>query len=199
VEVTLQDDGCGTLVPQVRYIDEQDAEGIVFTNVATHSLTVTKTVGGELGDKTKKFDFQIRLFTVSDADGHSEEIPYTDDIKVPDGVDWTPGATAGTYTFRLADGESLTLMDLPYGVTYAITETQLPGYSTTAAVNDGEAETTNAVTQILDGDHVVSYVNTYDGTVETGLSPMGTGLYAVLALLIAVGAFIVLGHRKRRA
>ena len=83
---------------------------------ATGSLTVSKTVAGNAGDKDKAFHFTVTLSdqTISGTYGDME---FTD----------------GAATFALKHGESKTAAGLPEGVTYEVTEREADqdGYVTT--------------------------------------------------------------------
>ena len=81
------------------------------------SLTVSKTVTGEGGDKTKDWTFTVTLSNTS-ISGTYGGMTFTD----------------GIATFTLKDGESLTAAGLPAGVTYTVEESEAneDGYTTNA-------------------------------------------------------------------
>lgn len=92
---------------------------------ATGSLTVSKTVAGNAGDKDKAFHFTVTLSdqTISGTYGDME---FTD----------------GAATFALKHGESKTAAGLPAGVTYEVTETEADqdGYATAKTGDTGTIE-----------------------------------------------------------
>ena len=92
---------------------------------ATGSLTVSKTVAGNAGDKEKAFHFTVTLSdqTISGTYGDME---FTD----------------GVATFTLKHGESKTAAGLPAGVTYEVTETEADqdGYATAKTGDTGTIE-----------------------------------------------------------
>ena len=85
------------------------------------SLTIKKTVTGDLADKDKYFNFTITF----DAEG---SYSYT-------------GSKSGTIksgdTVQLKHGESITISGLPAGTTYAVTESGNEGYSVYASGDNG--------------------------------------------------------------
>lgn len=80
----------------------------------TGSLTVSKTVTGEDGDKEKQFTFTVTL-----TDGN---VPVSGTF---DGVRFTNGTAA----FTLTDGQSKTFTGIPTGITYTVKETDNEGYT----------------------------------------------------------------------
>ena len=93
------------------------------------TLTVKKTVTGNLGDKNKEFDFTVTF-------------------AAPEGKDWTPAITLPTgagmvednpmsYTFKLKHDGTASFGNLPAGVTYTVTEAEVQGYTTTSAGDKG--------------------------------------------------------------
>ena len=120
-------------------------DGIVFTNtVKTGSLTITKTVTGDDGDKDKAFNFTVN-FTAPHEQGEQEEQAkpltgkYTVKNSASDGTDGTIELTNGTYTFTLAHGQSITISGLPVGTTYSVTESEAnqDGYVTSSTGETG--------------------------------------------------------------
>ncbi len=100
----------------------------IFTNAKTPfpqtgfgSLTVRKTVTGLEGDRTKSFDFSVRLTEGSGTFTH-------------DGVSYTLPCTVN---FSLRDGEQETIENLPAGAAYVVTESGNEGYDVTKTGDTG--------------------------------------------------------------
>ena len=94
------------------------------------NLTVSKNVTGDLGDKTKYFTFKVEF----NVDG---TFNYT-------------GSKTGTITsggtVQLKHGESITIVDIPAGTSYTVTESGNSGYSVyasgdTGIISDGKTST----------------------------------------------------------
>lgn len=121
-----------------------DTEYVVFENVKKGSLSVSKTVTGETGDKAKDFSFTITL---------------TDEIDEP--ISGTIGGTVfdenGQCFFTLKDGEEKTFTGLPAGTRYEVTESDNLGYAVT--VNNTSATTANGV--IVSGEAAVAAFNNH--------------------------------------
>ena len=159
-----------------------------FTNTySAGALNVSKKVEGNMGNTDKYFKFTVTLkapegktvaSTISVNETSYESNPAAIAIDTPT-------------DFYLKDGETLSFTNVPYGVTYTVTETN-GDYSTTVNGNEGveatgtiERETTSA-----------AYVNTKTGEVDTGVVLNNMPYILVLAVLAAgVAVFII---RKRR-
>lgn len=95
----------------------------------TGSLTVTKTVTGNMGDKSKEFTFTV---TLSDSTVNGEY----GDMKFVSGV----------AEFTLKHGESKTAEGLPAGITYKVTETGNEGYDVSCKNAEGSIPDEGVVT-----------------------------------------------------
>lgn len=107
-----------------------------FPSGAAGSLTISKAIAGNAADPTKEFTFTLRL---TGADG---TYPY-----IGSGV---PGGTIQNGgTFQLAGGQSVTILGLPAGAGYQVTEADYSadGYSVSSSGTAGTITadiTTNA-------------------------------------------------------
>ena len=133
---TTSEGAAGTIVK------EQTAKA-EFTNtkyIPRGSLTVSKTVAGDGGDKAKDFHFTVTLSdkTIS---GKFGDMEFTD----------------GVATFTLQHGESKTAENLPANVVYTVTEIEAnsEGYTTMSTDAGG--------TITADGTAVAAFVNTKNG------------------------------------
>lgn len=147
------------------------------------NLQVTKTVTGNLGDKDKYFEFKV---TLTGEDGKN----YADSYVVSGGA--STNATSivlGTETtFQLKHGETLTIANLPYGVSYKVEETAVTGYTTTKTGDEGSIS--NAV-------QTAAFTNDKQQGIDMGVTL--ESLPYVLALVIVAGGAVVMFARKRRA
>lgn len=146
-------------------------------------LDVSKTVTGNLGDKNKYFEFKV---TLTGEEGKT----YRDSYAVTGGSNTENPSTikiGEETTFLLKHGETIHIENLPYGVTYTVTETAADGYTTKKAGDDG---TINAAEQ------TAAFTNTKNGSIDTGVVLNNMPYILVLAVLAAgVAVFII---RKRR-
>lgn len=172
----------GALVPSYYlYKDEnKDTKEDTFTNAySAGTLTVKKTVTGNLGDKKKEFDFTVTF-------------------AAPEGKNWTPaiGASEGatmvednpmSYTFKLKHDAMATFGNLPAGVTYTVTETPVDGYTT----NNIEQKGT-----IVAGLNEVTFINEKSGTIDTGVTTENLPYVLLIGFVVLAGAALLI---KRKA
>ena len=146
------------------------------------ALQITKTVDGNLGDKTKYFEFTVKLT------GMGESV-YADSYNVT-GSSYTGNPTTiaiGTETtFKLKDGDTIKIANLPAGVKYEVTETEAEGYTTTKTADTGTIEGSVAT---------AAFTNTKNGEVDTGIRL--DSLPYLMMLAIAGAGLVVLVARKR--
>jgi hypothetical protein len=139
-------------------------------------LTITKTVTGSLGDKTKEFVFTL---TVEDAE-------------ISDEYSWTVNGVEQALplhnhsTFTLKHGDVVKIM-LPVNKDITITENNL-NYSTSMKLDDTDATAGNTKTFRLSDDATLAVTNDLDTTVPTCVfhvtDVMTVVMIAVFCLLI---------------
>ena len=146
-------------------------------------LDVKKTVTGNLGDKNKYFEFKVTLT------GEAGKT-YRDSYAVTGGSNTENPSTIkiGEETrFLLKHDETIHIENLPYNVTYTVTETAAEGYTTKKTGDTGE---------INAADQTAAFTNNKAGSVDTGVVLNNMPYILVLAVLAAgVAVFII---RKRR-
>lgn len=163
-------------------IPEGTAEvNVVNMHKEMYSISVTKTVRGNQGDKTKEFDFVLKLTAC-------------DGIELPAAVEYKKGKesgkidlTNGEAAFKLAHGEKITFKDLPAGIGYEVTES--------GAENDGYTVSSENASGVVKADVDVSFINTKNVGIPT--SSMTNTIVMLLIACIAICG-VVYGVRKRR-
>lgn len=204
------------LFTQVFYIGQTSGNGMfpavkdgdLMIGYNVGDLKITKTVAGNMGDKTKYFPFTVQLTGETDK-------TYAGSYAVGGGsyASNPPTIAVGTTaTFYLKHGETLTIADLPAGISYEIVETaaNTEGYITAVTNSDGdgdvesttEGETTTytgkATGSIDAGDDItVAYTNTKGTTVDTGI--VLDSMPYILMLAVACMGLVVVFTKKRRA
>ena len=153
-----------------------DGAALAFVNRTLETLTVTKTVTGELGDRDRAFSFTAAMTL----DG--EPIPF------PAGDGWT--LSGGRAVFSLRHGETLVLRGLPYGAVVTVTETDHAGYTVTNSSRSGDSGAAE-----LTGGNRIDFVNSKRAVPDMGVAG-GTWLPA--GLLTACGGGLALAARRRR-
>ena len=150
-------------------------------------LNVTKTVAGNLGDQSKKFNFTV---TFTKPDGKDVNSTITATVAGVDATDfniaWDDKGTY-TYTFQLAHGQKASFANLPYGVSYTVTEDAADGYTTTKA---GDSGTINAA------EHTAAFTNTKEGSIDTGVTTENLPYVLLIGFVVLAGAALLI---KRKA
>lgn len=163
-------------------IHEGTAEvNVVNTHKEMYGISVTKTVRGNQGDKTKEFDFVLKLTA-----GNGIELPAVVEYKKgkeSGKIDLTNGEAA----FKLAHEEKITFKDLPAGVGYEVIEN--------GAENDGYTVSSENASGVVKADVDVSFVNTKNVGIPT--SSMTNTIVMLLIVCVAVCG-VVYGVRKRK-
>lgn len=152
------------------------------------SLEVSKEVKGNLGDKDKKFKFKVDFTAPAGKTVRSDVVATIAGIKESDSA-LTWNENSSSYEFELADGETASFDNLPYGVSYTVTETDADadGYTITKT---GDTGTINAATQ------TAAFTNTKEGKVDMGVTL--DNLPYILVLAAVLGGAVVMFTRKRR-
>lgn len=145
-------------------------------------LTVKKTVEGSMGNKTKQFQFQLKL-TAPAGKVLPTELEYTkgDETK-------TMQLKNDVYEFTLAHKETIVIKGIPSQSTYTVTEVdgESNGYTVTSTNDTGT----------IKADTVVSFVNTKNGSVPT-LADMNTKIPFVLVILAIGGVGFILWKKRK--
>ena len=112
------------------------------------TVTITKSVTGNMGNKSTKFNFKVVL--ESDKPVNSTVVSTGDKTFTFTAND--NGKYTAEQTYKLADGETWTITNLPFGVTYTVYEM------------NGEGETATAVAQ---GNTLTAESKTYTVSYDT--------------------------------
>lgn len=162
------------------HTEKEGAKSGNFENTySAGSLKVTKTVTGNLGDKEKEFDFTVTFTKPADTNWDM------------DGIELPTGATKnsdGTYSFKLKHGATAEFKNLPYGVTYSVTETAADGYTTTT-----EGKTTDSINA---AETTVTFINDKGGEIDTGVTTESLPYVVLMGFVVLAGAALLL---KRKA
>lgn len=154
-------------------------------------LSVTKTVTGLFGDKTKEFTITVTLTAPEGKDVNST-ISYT----LPGETDPTTATfTNGVAEIELAlkDGDTVTFTNIPAGVTYTVVEDDYTGED---GYDDPEGEVEEATEITISTETVVEIINNKDGNIDTGISL--DSLPYILMGIVALFAVAALILNKRR-
>ena len=201
-----------TLYLNVTVITNQETSALEVAGIAVHkgkvegekidefenkytagSLKISKTVTGNLGDRTKDFEFTV-TFNAPKTGDELDVVNAIITVATPEGQDplttpatpvaisdWTDGKA--TKTFTLKHGQSVTFENIPQGVTYTVEETSVEalGYTTTATGDEGT---------IANAELTAAFTNDKGAIIDTGIELetlpfvllMGIALVGVMAL-----------------
>lgn len=152
-------------------------------------LTVTKEIAGTLGDKTKEFEFTVK-FTKPENKVVSSTITAT--VAGKD-VEFKPVWTnEGTYTykFKLSDIKSATFKNIPYGVTYEVSEKN-EGYASEVI----EGKTSDTVSK---PNATVVFKNTKNAVdIDTGINLTTLPYMLTIAAIFVIAAIAFVAKRRR--
>lgn len=188
------------------YVGMYDAEEqkvpAVFTNTYnSYSLEVKKTVQGNFGDLGDTFTFYITLGGADGKDNNyaSATVTVSDAANAANGKTWTIGG--GQQTVTLKHGQTITVSNLPVGVTYTVTEKKTNDDGT-AWVYDttGEAVAINGVLPSItanNNENKVEIVNKHEGTPDMGVVLDNAPYIAMLAIVAIGGVALMLNKRRR--
>lgn len=161
-------------------------------------LTVKKLVTGTFGEGNKDFTVTVTFTKPVDAAVKST-ISYTDGTAnnsiAPD--NWNADGTA-TATITLKKDETVTFTNIPYGVTYTVTESDYSGegYTTKVAVDDGAASDGRTATGTINSaTKKITFTNDKGGSPDTGIK-MDSLPYIVLLGVVVLAAVVMFLKRR---
>lgn len=181
----------GALVPSYYlYKDEnKDTKEDTFTNAySAGTLTVKKTVTGNLGDKKKEFDFTVTFAAPQGKD-------WTPAIDLPTGAEMV-GDNPKSYTFKLKHDATATFGNLPYGVSYRVIETGAEEKDGVLMNGDYQVAMTGNEGVIGSAATEAKFVNTKEGSIDTGVTTENLPYVLLIGFVVLAGAALLI---KRKA
>lgn len=186
VIVTSNDKGELTATGAVKKVGENKND--TFTNkYSASSLSVTKEVAGNLGDRNKEFAFTITLTAEE-----GKQINGTSTVTVanndPVNVVWEDGKAEVKGSIK--NGEGITITNLPKGTTYTVEE---------ADYSSSEYETSydNKQNGTIADENVTTVVtNTKNSKVDTGIITNNMPYILVCAGVLAAGVYAFVKRRN---
>nr|WP_296192978.1 FctA domain-containing protein [uncultured Anaerobutyricum sp.] len=162
---------------------EGDKKDTFENTYSAGTLNVSKTVTGNLGDKEKYFEFKV---TLTGETGKT----YAGSYAVSGGTNTSNPSTieiGKETTFLLKHGETISIANLPYGVSYTVTETTADGYTTAKNGDTGK---------IKEADQTAAFTNSKTGEVDTGVYLDNLPYILVFAGVLAIAAVFVVRRRR---
>ena len=171
--------------------EDGDKVGQVVNTYAAGTLDVTKTVAGLMGDQNKPFHVTATLTRPAG-------------LVMDSTIGFTVAGVAQAFTpvwdnngrctvsFDLQHGQTASLTNLPYGMTYTVAEDDYTGsgYTTTQT---GDSGTISA------GSVTAAFTNTKGGNVDTGVLLDSAPYALLLVMALSGGAVLLLRRRAHRS
>lgn len=194
---SIKDKATGTKV------DGADA----FTNTYTaNNVVISKDIKGGLGDLAAKFNFKVKLsYANGKAAGQyvgAKVIDYTDETADIKNQVWAIDGTT-EHSISLGRNQSITLENLPEGVTVTVVETDGGEYIVTKSEDTtGTLENstiTATISKVNDAlvDGKIGFINTKEGTPDMGVVLDNAPYIAMLAIVAIGGVALMLNKRRR--
>lgn len=169
-------------------VDETDTtnENILYAiwKQSTVTLTITKTVTGNFGDKSKAFEFSMKV------DGGN-----TFDLTV-NGTALAKGIQSD-YTFNLKHGENIVIEGMPVGKKIVLAETNAEQY--TVSFNDTVETNRNYVNEKgLKENTTINVTNHRNVSPDTGVFVDSLPYILIIACVAGAAALFLIRRRKKR-
>lgn len=187
----IEDEETGKIRVAAVRTDDGTAKSDDIENVyKAGAISVKKTVTGILGDKEKYFAITITLTGVDGEDYSGNVITVGDTSYEKNPTSVVVGTPA---TFYLKDGETINLGNIPYGVTYTVTEENLEDYN--GIITGGDANGVGTVDSA--NETLVDVTNDKGGTVDTGISVDSIPYIAMLGVVALGGTGFIVSKKRR--
>ena len=155
------------------------------------SLEVTKEVTGNMGDRSKDFTVYVE-FAAPQGDTVKSTISYMDGEETKT-VTFADDATKATAEITLKHGETVTFTNIPYGVTYTVTEedyTKSDGYDAAEydfSDSNKKIDTTDADT--------VKITNNKGTQIDTGITTDNLPYIVLMGIVVLAGVAMIAKRR----
>lgn len=166
-------------------VDSDVKTGSITNTYKAGSLSIKKTVSGNMADSDKFFEFTV---TLTGEQGKT----YLQSYAISGGSysnNPTSAAIGTPFKVYLKANDTITIANLPYGVTYTVDETTYNDYTTTGEVLQAKTISGASVTETINNDK--------SGTVDTGITL--DSLPFVLILAVCAGAVVLFVIKRRNS
>ena len=178
-----------------------------FTNTYTaNNVVISKDIKGSLSDLAAKFTFKVKL-TYADGKNANQYVgakvtEYTGETANVVNQVWAIDKTT-EHTISLGRNQSITLTNLPEGVTVTVEETDGGEYTvaksedTTGTLVDSTITAT--ISKVNDAlvDGKIGFINTKEGTPDMGVI-LDNAPYIALLAIVAIGGVALMLNKRRR-
>ena len=197
----------GEKVCYVTMLDGTTKQNSVKNTYTAGTLNITKTVQGNMGDRSTdtKFDF-VATFKVPAGK------TLRSDIVLPEGytIKWNSTNTEGTVNFQLSHNETVSVQNLPKDIEYSVVEmngetslangayiTNTAGENTYQVSYDNFVNGTVGTTEMTDENVIATNItNTWGSTIDTGVI-LDNAPYILMLAVVAGGAMMLVIKKRR--
>ncbi len=174
---------------------------------AANTLTVSKYVSGNMGDKNTYFQFELSLEpgTANDRKNFAESYAI-DYAKATSNKNTTKNISVNgtSVKFWLKSGESISIANLPEGVEWTVNELDADGKDVANGATNGlyTVSVDGATGSIVaagasDTSNKASFTNTHEGTPDMGVI-LDNAPYIALLAIVAIGGVALMLNKRRR-
>lgn len=173
-----------------------------FTNTYTaNNVVISKDIKGGLGDLAAKFNFTVKLSYANDKTAEqyvgAKVTEYNGETAEIKNHVWAIDNTT-EHTISLGRNQSITLTNLPEGVTVTVVETDGGEYIVTKSDDTtGTLENSTITATITGTDGKIGFINTKEGTPDMGVVLDNAPYIAMLAIVAIGGVALMLNKRRR--
>lgn len=173
-----------------------------FTNTYTaNNVVISKDIKGGLGDLAAKFNFTVKLSYANDKTAEqyvgAKVTEYNGETAEIKNHVWAIDNTT-EHTISLGRNQSITLTNLPEGVTVTVVETDGGEYTVTKSDDTtGTLENSTITATITGTDGKIGFINTKEGTPDMGVVLDNAPYIAMLAIVAIGGVALMLNKRRR--
>lgn len=171
--------------------ESADKDDTIVNTYKAGNLVIHKDVTGNMGDKDKLFNVTV---TLKGEPGKTYSGTYTrSDKEGSEGYTFTFDENGeATLTLQVKDNTTITIGNLPYGVTYTVAEDVYDGYKATYTFDDnGDAKIIDSAVEN------VKIENYKDSEIDTGV--ILDSIPYILTLVVIGGVVIAIIAKKRLA
>lgn len=174
---------------------------------AANTLTVSKYVSGNMGDKNTYFQFELSLEpgTATGRKNFAESYAI-DYAKATSNKNTTKNISVNgtSVKFWLKSGESISIANLPEGVEWTVKELDAEGHPVANGATNGvyTVSVDGATGSIVaagatDTDNKASFTNNHEGTPDMGVI-LDNAPYIALLAIVAIGGVALMLNKRRR-
>lgn len=173
-----------------------------FTNTYTaNNVVISKDIKGGLGDLAAKFNFTVKLSYANDKTAEqyvgAKVTEYNGETAEIKNHVWAIDNTT-EHTISLGRNQSITLTNLPEGVTVTVVETDGGEYTVTKSDDTtGTLENSTITATITGTDGKIGFINTKEGTPDMGVV-LDNAPYIGMLAIVAIGGVALMLNKRRR-